>query len=70
MMNAARKEWDAVDEEFVLYGIMDYLKIPFKFEKTKFDKLPICYQKRLATWAKWCLDYSEDWKEEQELLAQ
>lgn len=70
MLQKAKEEWDAVDEEFVLYGIMKYLKIPIKYDKTKFDKLPNRYQKRLAGWADWELGYSDDWEEMQEVIAQ
>lgn len=69
MLEKAKQEWDAIDEEFVLYGVMEFLKIPLKYEKTKFDKLPSRYQKLLAKWADWELGYSDDWKEMQEVVA-
>ena len=70
MLQKAKEEWDAIDEDFVLYGTMEYLKIPMKYEKTKFDKLPNRYQKRLAGWADYELGYSDDWEEMQEVVAQ
>ena len=67
MLKSAKHEWDNCDEDFVLYGIMEFCKIPMKYDRTKFDKLPNRYQKRLATWAKWQLGYCEDWDERQQV---
>lgn len=69
MLKCAKKEWRG-SCEFTKLGVMEYLSIPAKHVDKKFDEIPNRYQKRLAKFAEEELEYSDDWNQKQELVAQ
>ena len=62
MLKKASMEWNA-SEYFVRVGILKQFRLSSDFKRLRFSQLPERVQNKIAKFAEYALEYSDDWKQ-------